>query len=128
VAEGLRQQVLDVAEDLTPALGFAPTVSFSGLVDLGTSPDLADDVTAVVRETLTNVRRHAHATSASVGVEMTGGKIRVTVVDDGIGCGYPSRSSGIANLLARAVARGGTFTLAGGPSGGTVAMWTAETT
>jgi signal transduction histidine kinase len=128
LADGLRQQVLDVAEDLTPALGFAPAVSFSGLVDLGTSPDLADDVVAAAREALANVAKHARANSASVAVEMTAGKIRVTVIDDGVGVRRTSRSSGIANLRARAEARGGTFTLASGVAGGTVAMWTAATT
>src|SRR5439155_9787259 len=32
--EGPRQRVLEVASDLTPALGFAPHVAFSGLLDV----------------------------------------------------------------------------------------------
>jgi signal transduction histidine kinase len=126
VAGGLRQHVLDVAEDLTPALGFSPAVSFSGPVDLATSVELADDVVAAVRETLANVAKHARATSVTVSVEVTSDDVRVTVVDDGIGLRTSSRSSGIANLRARAQSYDGTFTVVANPTGGTIATWTAR--
>jgi signal transduction histidine kinase len=125
VADGLRQQVLDVAEDLTPALGFAPSVTFSGLVDLGPTAELADDVVAAVRESLANVAKHAHADNASVAVEVTSSQVRVTVTDDGVGIGTPARSSGTANLHTRAVEHGGSFTIVPRTGGGTVATWIA---
>jgi len=123
VADGLRQRVLSIGSDLTAALGFAPHVSFSGLVDLALSADLSDDVAAVVRETLTNVAKHAHATEVSVDVTVTPAGVTVTVTDNGVGAGTPARSSGLGNLRARADARGGSFDLSPGLSGGTTAIW-----
>lgn len=123
VADGLRQRVLSIGSDLTAALGFAPHVSFSGLVDLALSADLSDDVAAVVRETLTNVAKHAHATEVSVDVTVTPAGVTVTVTDNGVGAGTPTRSSGLGNLRARADARGGSFDLSPGLSGGTTAIW-----
>jgi signal transduction histidine kinase len=120
---GLRQRILEVASELTTPLGFAPHVAFAGLVDLDLGEDLTEDVVAVVRETLTNVAKHARASSAVVDIALTGQEIAVTVGDDGIGAAGATRSSGTANLRARAERRGGTFTVSPGPSGGTVVKW-----
>jgi signal transduction histidine kinase len=121
---GLRQQVLEVASDLTAALGFAPHISFAGLVDLITDVELTDDVCACVREMVSNVARHARATSAAVDLQRHGDELVVTVTDDGIG---PSpavtRRSGTANLAARATKRGGSFEMTPALLGGTVATW-----
>jgi signal transduction histidine kinase len=127
-AEGLRQRVLEVASDLTPALGFAPHVAFSGLVDLGMADDLTQDVLACVRETLTNVAKHARAKSAMVDVSLAGDLLTVTVTDNGVGLGDPARSSGTANLKARAEKWNGSFDLAPGTSGGTTAIWKVRIT
>ena len=61
----LRSGLLDVATELTPVLGFSPAVQFSGAPG-ALAEELVEDATAVVREALTNVARHAHADSASV--------------------------------------------------------------
>jgi signal transduction histidine kinase len=123
-SDGLRQQVLEVASDLTAALGFAPHVSFAGLIDLITDAECTDDVRACVREMVSNVARHAQATSAAVDVQRRGDELVVTVTDDGIG---PSpavtRRSGTANLAARATKRGGSFEMTPALLGGTVATW-----
>lgn len=123
VADGLRQRILSIGSDLTAPLGFAPHISFSGLVDLAVSADLSDDVAAVVRETLTNVAKHAHATEVSVDVTVTPAGVSVTVTDNGVGLGTSSRRSGLGNLRARADARGGSFEISPGLSGGTTAIW-----
>ena len=55
----LRARLLDVATDLTPALGFEPSVRFSGVVD-AVGHDVDEDVLAVLPP-LSNVARHARA-------------------------------------------------------------------
>ena len=121
---GLRQQVLEVASDLTAALGFAPHVSFAGLVDLITDVELTDDACACIREMVSNVARHARATSAAVDVQRRGDELVVTVTDDGIGPpSVVTRRSGTANVAARATKRGGSFEMTPALLGGTVATW-----
>jgi signal transduction histidine kinase len=123
---GVRERVLEIASDLTSALGFPPHVSFSGPVDLVGDDALAEEIIAVVREALTNVVKHARATSVAVNLGASSGEIVVTVVDNGVGTTGASRSSGTANLRARAEHHRGTFDLSPGPSSGTVLTWTAH--
>jgi signal transduction histidine kinase len=119
--------VLEVASDLTPALGFAPHVAFSGVVDRRIEDELMQDVVACVRETLTNVAKHAKARSAVVDVSLAEDVLTVTVTDNGVGLRDTSRSSGTANLRARAAKWDGSFELAPGTSGGTMATWKVRT-
>lgn len=122
----LRHRVLDVAADATPGLANPPLVTFSGPVDLLITGDLADDVLAVVRETLANATRHARATRVEVSVTVDDDAVVVTVDDDGVGLpDAPTRASGTRNLDARATRRGGSFTLSARPTGGTRARWAA---
>ena len=125
-SDGLRQRILEVVSGVTAALGFAPHVAFAGLLDLPLPEQLCDDVLACVRESLTNVAKHARATSAMIDVVLAGDKLTVTVADDGVGIGDPTRRSGTANLQARAEHWSGTYELSAGPSGrGTTVVWTA---
>jgi signal transduction histidine kinase len=125
-AEGLRQSILQVVSELTSVLGFAPHVAFAGLLDLAIPDDLVDDVLACVRESLTNVAKHASARSVVVDVARLGDVITVTVTDNGVGMGEPTRRSGTSNLQTRAERWGGAFELAPAASGGTTATWTAH--
>jgi signal transduction histidine kinase len=127
-SDGLRQRILEIASDLTPALGFPPHVSFAGLVDLGLSDELADDAAAATREALTNVAKHARATSVSVDLSVTASDMTLTITDDGVGVGQPTRSSGVANLKARAEKYGGTCEVTPGTAGGTTVKWKAPIT
>ena len=124
--DGLRQRILEVGADLTPALGFTPHVAFAGLVDLNLDAELVDDVLACVREALTNVAKHAEASTAVVDVVMADGEITVTVTDDGIGPAGATRSSGTANLRSRAEKWNGSFEMAPAPARGTVVTWKAR--
>jgi signal transduction histidine kinase len=124
--DGLRQRVLAVTSDLVAALGFTPHVTFSGVLDVRLVDELVDDVVACVRETLSNVAKHARAKSAMVDLSLAGEVLTVMVTDDGVGLRATTRSSGTANLRARAQKWGGTFALAPGPTGGTTATWTVR--
>ena len=65
VPGGLRAAVMDVVADVQPALAMSPRIELDGPLDSVATADLVRDVTAVVREGLSNVARHASATSSS---------------------------------------------------------------
>ncbi len=108
---GARNRILDVADELASALTRPATIEFAGPVDLVVVDDLADDVSAVVREGLTNAARHAHAQHVSVSLAVVGSAVTLTVADDGVGLSTNARRSGLKNGLERATNRGGTMTV-----------------
>jgi signal transduction histidine kinase len=120
---GLKQQLMAIVDDHRPHLGFAAQVEFAGPLDLAVPSDLAADVLATVREAVSNVARHASATSLLVTVALAEGELTVEVVDDGCGIGPSERSSGLTNLRRRAARHHGTFELSTPPGGGTVLRW-----
>jgi signal transduction histidine kinase len=86
-------------------LGFEARFTLTGEAT-GIGPALEMDVSAVIREGLANVARHAQATEVSVRV-FIGPRIEVVVTDNGTGLGGSDRRSGLANLAERATAREG---------------------
>ena len=126
--QGFRSRIIEISNEVTPALGFAPDVAFSGPVDLVLTGTLCDDVAACVREALSNVAKHAGATSASVDITVVGNEVSVGVSDNGAGIGDVARASGTANLKTRAEQRNGSFDLFARPSGGTQLLWKVPTT
>ena len=65
----------------------------------------------VVAEALTNAAKHARATVAQVEVQARGGRLRLSVGDDGAGGADPARGSGLVGLGDRVQAQGGTLTV-----------------
>lgn len=118
----LREQLLEVVRDSAGALGFEPRIVFDGPLDTGVDVRIGAEVVTALRETLSNVARHASARHVDVEV-MVEGEVVLTVTDDGVGPGAGSRAGGkgLANLASRAEKLGGTFELRAGPNGGTVA-------
>ena len=127
-------------------LGFAPSllISVDGqavneqaesedclveLVDSRVDDSRSDDAVAVVREGLSNIARHAHATAGAVSVDLHGdtnsGSLTASIADDGVGIDPEhTRNSGLANMAERARLNGGTFTLGTGLEGkGTRITW-----
>jgi PAS domain S-box-containing protein len=74
----------------------------------------------IVSEALTNVAKHAEATSARVRLRRDGPILRCEVADDGRGGAEEAGGSGIVGLRDRAEAAGGTLTLVSPPGRGTV--------
>ncbi len=73
----------------------------------------------VLAEALTNIAKHAEATQADVEVVQARGRLRLRIVDDGVGGADPARGSGLAGLARRAASVDGTFALTspvGGPT------------
>lgn len=120
----VQHRLLDVVTELSTGLAQAPRVSLVGPVDAAITADLADDVMAVLRESLANVNRHAKTTNIAIEILAAAREVSVTVEDDGVGPGRcDEAASGTANLSARARARGGDFELTPRRGGGTRARW-----
>jgi signal transduction histidine kinase len=73
---------------------------------------------AVVQESLTNVLRHADATSVDVVVRRDGDTVVVTVTDDGRGGAVQDEGMGINGMRDRVESLSGTFTCGPRPEGG----------
>ncbi len=121
--EGLHPKVLDLLHELRPVLGIPPQVSFSGPVDHVVTGQLAEEVLAVLREALTNVGKHAHATQVVVTIA-AGEELRIVVADDGDGMGEePTAGLGLRNIRQRAARLGGSVELGRSREGGTRLTW-----
>jgi signal transduction histidine kinase len=123
---GVRGRLLDAVADLTPALGFEPTLRIVDLTQDRLSEDVAADLVAVLHEALSNVARHACANSIDVDITVSGDRITVDVRDDGHGMGAATRRSGLANLRRRAERHDGTLTISGRRPNGTHLCWEAR--
>jgi signal transduction histidine kinase len=127
-ADGIRQRILSIASDLTPALGFPPNVAFAGLVDIGLDADLSHDLIACAREGLTNAAKYARASRVTVDLVVSSAELALTVSDNGVGIAEAGRLSGLANLRQRAERRGGSFDVTSAPGRGTTLLWKAPLT
>ena len=108
----LRTLILDVCTAEGAALGFNPVLRFHGLIDT-ISDSAGDQLRAVLREALSNVAHHAHATAVRVTVTV-GADLVLRVEDNGIGLSDHPRhqaGNGLANMAARAHKLGGTCDL-----------------
>jgi signal transduction histidine kinase len=73
----------------------------------------------VVAEALTNAAKHARATEVTVGVEVDGANLRLSIQDDGIGGAHAGKGSGLAGLTDRVEALGGQIEIASHTGNGT---------
>lgn len=124
---GVRARILEIVDRIQEQLVSRPRVTFHGPVDLMADSDVADDMTAVVNEALSNVVRHARATKVAMTVSAEGGHVSIVIVDNGIGPGESPRLSGLRNMRSRAEARGGWFEITTASSGGTQVGWSVPT-
>jgi signal transduction histidine kinase len=70
-------------------------------------------------EGVTNAVKHAHATHIALQAGRTGGKMVLTVADDGIGGAAPIDGSGLSGLADRVAALGGVLRIDSRPGAGT---------
>jgi signal transduction histidine kinase len=122
---GVRQAVLRLCEELTPALGVRPHVSFHGSVDNLVPPQTADHMLAVVREGLTNAGKYAGATTYEVTVTV-GDDICLEIVDNGAGFEpalLKSHGLGLGNMRNRALKLSGGFEVTSEPGKGARLVW-----
>jgi signal transduction histidine kinase len=103
--------------------GLRTTLQFIGPLSV-VEPVLADHAEAVVREAVSNVVRHAGATTLTVTVRVED-DFSIEVLDDG--CGMPANvtPSGLTNLRVRAEEVDGALTITEAPGGGALLHWSA---
>lgn len=93
------------------------------LADVGPLPaDIESEMFRIASEALTNVRKHAGAREASLRLERTRGRLRLTVSDKGAGFrvrGARRRGFGLTGIDDRARLAGGRATIQSAPGRGT---------
>ena len=124
-AGDVRSGVLAVVAEYRDALGFEPRLDFAGPIEASVTDSLAEELLVSLREALSNVARHAHASSVAIALDVGKGELLLRVSDDGVGppAERSGRGHGVPNLEKRARRLGGSFRLSGRPEGGTVVEW-----
>lgn len=122
LAPALTRLVADVA-DRSGLVVDAVVDSMPGYAEV--KSDVATVVYRVVQEALTNVVRHAQATSASVAVTAVSGYLRALIEDDGIGFNPAENRDGhlgLQGMNERAELVGGTVRVVSTPGSGTTVV------
>lgn len=121
--QDVRCTLRDTASRGSLILGLDPVVTVQGETD-ALPQQVIDELTAVLREALSNVAKHAVASSVEVTLVVSGTEAVLTVADNGRGMpDQLPRSSGVSNLRQRAERLGGTATWSRGEPTGTVLTW-----
>lgn len=119
---GLAAAVHRLAGDLTRRFGVDVELRLDGVDDdRRLRPEVETVVYRVVQEALTNVARHAGATTASVHISAGTAALRAVISDDGVGfvVGEARRSLGLVGMSERASLVGGHVDITSAPSAGT---------
>jgi signal transduction histidine kinase len=140
LAYGLRHLDRGVGP-LEHARSFSETLLRAAGCTLAWTEERADDkvagktlreISRVLKESITNVVRHAHAKSVRVRLEYPDGLIRVTIHDNGVGFSprkvRPSRDGrglGLVGNAERMARIGGMFDVRSSPKGGTLVLMEA---
>jgi two-component system, NarL family, sensor histidine kinase DevS len=124
----LRGDILDLVEEMTPLLGFDPSLRLGAGLGGEIRREVAEQALAALREALSNAARHAAASQVEVTVEVgADGMLTVQVTDNGTGIPAGGRRSGLHNLASRAEKLGGELQLGPAdpdePAPGTRLVW-----
>lgn len=117
--------LVTLAEEAGRMFPQPPTVSIDRAVDDDRWRPVHNDLVAALRECLSNVARHAQASTVAVSIVCTDEMLELIVDDDGVGVAEvrPSVGSGLTNLATRSEQHGGTFVLEPLPRTGSRARW-----
>ena len=124
----LRRHVVALVDEMTPLLGFAPSLRLGAGLGGEISGEVSEQAQAALREALSNAARHAQASQVDVTVDVDeDGMLSVQVTDNGTGIPADGRRSGLRNLAGRADKLGGKLQLGpadpGAPRPGTRLEW-----
>lgn len=118
---GLIDSVKELADEFNRLGSFSVQLHTEGPVE-----SVLDDagklmLYRVVQEALNNVVKYARATSVFISLCFTGGELRLTVTDNGVGfdTGKRSRGVGLRNIESRVAYYAGTMQLTSAPGQGT---------
>ncbi|MFN8052639.1 MAG: PAS domain S-box protein [Acidimicrobiales bacterium] len=119
---GLRGRMLDAINEICAVSSVESRVQFDGPIET-LDQAVGDQLVPIVREAVTNAVKHGSPSNVRVSVTV-GDDVSVTVADDGAGLtGEVLGGRGLINLNERAVALGGSSTLAPLPNGGCEFEW-----
>jgi len=119
----LSAEISELVHDRARHLGFEPTLNLSNDIDM--LPEfIADQLVATVTEGISNVVRHAEASSADISINFSSESVSLVIEDNGIGLpDEPKRSGGLSNMMWRAAELGGSCTVGANSPTGTRLEW-----
>ncbi|WP_328997843.1 GAF domain-containing protein [Kribbella sp. NBC_00709] len=103
----LRGDLKTVVDEYIQPLGFRPRLTTTGPVDTAVPAATRPQILAVLRESLSNVVRHANATEVVVDLAVTGDGVTLRVADNGTGISSTDRGSALRKLRDQAATLGG---------------------
>jgi len=124
-AATLRADIRATVDAAAASLGLRPVLVLDGPLDSAVPDDARPDLLAALRESLSNVVKHARAGAVEVRVTASGEALHLVITDDGVGAGvagYDERS-GLANIRERAARHGGEFRVEPVEPSGTRVEW-----
>jgi signal transduction histidine kinase len=122
-AGSVRRELRALVTEYRSVLGFPPDLRIKGPVETAVTERMREPLLKVLRESLSNVARHAQASKVEIVVGVGEGRLSLTVDDDGIGISGTGVRSGLENARSRAAALGGDLQLGQGPLGGARLQW-----
>ncbi len=119
--KSLRLSVMAVVADVAPLLGFAPSVTFRGPLDVLVGDEVTIEVAELIRERLTELARRGGLSTVQVELVGTSADLSVIVDDDaGSSASFSDRLAGRRLRGARPPAE---VSLVSSPLGGTRWQW-----
>jgi signal transduction histidine kinase len=122
-ASTLRADIRATVDAAAASLGLRPDLVLDGPVDSAVPDEVRPDLLAVLRESLSNVVKHARASAVEVRVTASGDALRLVITDNGVGTGGYDERSGLANMRERAGRHGGEFRVDRVEPAGTRVEW-----
>jgi signal transduction histidine kinase len=122
-ASTLRGDIRATVDAAAASLGLRPDLILDGPIDSAVPEAVRPDLLAVLRESLSNVVKHARASTVEVKVTASGTALRLTITDNGVGAGAYDERSGLANMRERAERHGGEFDVDQAEPSGTRVDW-----
>jgi two-component system sensor histidine kinase DevS len=119
----LSAQLTELVHDRSRHLGFEPDLNIASEIDM--IPDfIADQLVATVTEGMSNVVRHAAASSTQITIDFDSETVWLIIDDNGKGLpDEPTRSGGLSNMMWRAAELGGSCTVGPREPTGTRLEW-----
>jgi PAS domain S-box-containing protein len=117
------KQIYDLVAAHHGTLGFEPTIALAEHI-ASVPPVVIEQLIPTLNEVLSNIARHANATTTQVVIDLTGDDLLLTVTDNGRGLDDAAiRGNGISNLERRAHRLGGSGGISNLEGGGTLVTW-----